>query len=258
MSAFGSHARPTRRLIHRVTLATAITSVTLLLCSGCGDDIEIYKPPPYSPYLALTSPENVIHNLAEAYNNRNCERVEELLCDEFVFVFNEDDVWNYHEVPDEGWWGYSDEVLATNKMLDRDHEPADPQYKIDEIEIALELSGQLTPYNDEGAPNGTLEGYVTLELTAEAGGGTMTLRVHTRPLFFFAPDSTQSPVSWCLWRCEDGPFLDGTGSVLGTAGGTENGQKSAEGNPAAYSYTPTSAAGETATWGRIKAFYHRN
>ena len=166
------------------------------------------KPPEEEdPFLPLTSPENVLHNLALSYSLMDCEHFQALLCEDFVFVFNPDDVESYPDLlPPEGFWGYSDELEATCRMLDPNFVPTDPTLKVDRIELHLQLSGPLQPTNLEGAPDGTLEGYVLLDLCIEAGGGSLTLLVRSRPLFYFAPDFTQNPALWCLWRCEDSPF----------------------------------------------------
>jgi hypothetical protein len=241
-------------------VVAALVFVSLQVCAGCGNDVGFYKPSVgEDPFLPLTSPENVLHNLALSYNLRDCEHFGELLCDGFVFVFNQDDVERYPDrIPHEGFWGRDEERAATCHMFDVNWNPGDPSYKADDIELYLQLSGTLVQSNFDGAPEGTLEGFATLDLKIEAGGGWMTLLVQSRPRFYFAPHNTKGTTLWCLWRCEDAPFFDGLLDGLRRTG--ENGR--GHGNrhdtrkeSASLKGTPAPPITERASWGSIKSLY---
>lgn len=255
-----------RRAIHFSMIATplalvpALALVFALLLSGCTDDIKVYKPPEEeSPFLPLTSPENLVHNIAKSYNLQECERIAELLCEDFVFVFSERDRNDHPDkVPQGGVWGCDEEIEATCNMLDPHYEPEDPEYKIDSIKMSMNLSGSLQRTNREEAPPGTLESWVNLDMFMETGGANIIL-CQSRPRFFFAPDSTQTPTLWCLWRCEDiqdypwipsdevgaGQPNSGPGSQLEFYSGRSAMQRDELGAP----------AGETTSWGLIKLHY---
>jgi hypothetical protein len=234
-------------------MASAIT--------GCGDDIQIYRPPvEKNSFLPLTSPANIVHNIALAYNLQDCERIEELLCEDFVFVFSDRDISHYRDwVPQEGLWGCDDEVDATCNMFDTNYVPEDPLYKVDRLEMSLHFSGSLTATNREEAPPGTLEGYVSMDLNMDVGGGAATFLCRSRPLFYFAPDSTQSPTLWCLWRCEDSPFVP---ELLNSVAGADLSDRETTehralplGRSAVQRGELAAPASETTSWGIIKLVY---
>jgi hypothetical protein len=240
-----------------------VAATIAIACAGCGDDVEIYKPVGRGnddPYLPQTSPESVIHNLALSYNLWDCERYEELLHNDFVFIFNQDDVEKYpDQIPPAGHWGYQDEVQATCNLLDKDYEPIDPSYKVDDVRMQMELYGSLEPTVQQGAPEGTLEGYVTLDLAIGANEGQLDLMVTSRPLFFFAPDDTQSTTTWRIWKCEDSSFYwvslgcdiyPEPNDVL-----RENSAGHSAPRSVLRSGLPRVTGVDRTSWGRIKAFY---
>jgi hypothetical protein len=93
-------------------------------------------------------------------------------------------------------------------MLNPEFQPEDPLYKIDSMELVIQLSGQLRETNLQNAPEGTLESYVNFDLNVEAGAGNLTLLVHSRPLFYFAPDEADAENKiWRIWKIVDGEFI---------------------------------------------------
>jgi hypothetical protein len=143
-----------------------------------------------------------------AYNHFDYERYEPLIREDFTFVFNQDDIEKYPgQVPSDGWWDDGAEKESAKNMLDANFEPTDPTYKIDSIQLVVKLSGDLRESNLEGAPEGTLEGYVTFDLSVDTSGGALTLLVQSRPLFYFTPDEPNAADKiWRLWKIEDAPF----------------------------------------------------
>ena len=179
---------------------------------GCGIFDPDEEPPVVTPLPPMPpdSPQAVIDNMVYAYKNFDYERYQPLIRDDFVFIFNDDDVEKFpDQIPEEGWWGAPEELLSAEHMLDRNFEPTDPTYKIDSMTLLIQLSGDLLPSNQQGAPEGTLEAYVTFDLTVDANQGQLDLLVRSRPLFFFAPDDADAEQKiWRLWKITDAPFDD--------------------------------------------------
>jgi hypothetical protein len=89
-----------------------VTPVILLaliaLISGCIWDPPVGGEPPPSPvaYLAPTSCENVIHNLAALYENRDAVEYDSTLADDYVFRFALNDIGQ----------GQADSLLRAEEM----------------------------------------------------------------------------------------------------------------------------------------------
>jgi len=198
-----------RKVSYPAVIITAFLAFAVM-SQGCGifdPDDEPPKEEPLPP-LPPDSPQAVIDNMEHAYKNFDYERYLPLIRDDFVFIFNEDDIEKFpDDIPPEGWWGAPEELLSAEHMLDRNYEPSDPIYKIDSMTLLVQLSGDLLPSNQQGAPEGTLESYVTFDLTVAANQGQLDLLVKSRPLFFFAPDDSTEKV-WRLWKIQDAPFQE--------------------------------------------------
>jgi hypothetical protein len=197
---------------------TRILLVALALAyglQGCGifnPEKGGHKPDPLPPMPPM-SPQDVIDNMAYAYNHFEYEQnYEPLIRSDFTFIFNEDDVTKYPDtIPQEGWWGAPEEMMSARHMLDKNFVPEDPRYTIDSIQLLLKM-GDLEPSNLQGVPKGTLEAYVAFDLEVQASGGALTVQVQSRPLFFFTPDdSTSGQGPWRLWKIKDGPYDDESG-----------------------------------------------
>lgn len=191
-----------------VATAAVIALAFSVLGTGCDDDIEIYKPSKdEGPYLAQTSPENVLHNLAMSYTLRDYQHVVPLFGDDFTFFFAKEDE-GAPGVPRSGIWGRAEELQATQHMLDPYYVPDDLVYKVAGIRMIVALVSSLEEADLEGAPHGTLKGRAALDMTIELDDGVSKLLVRSRPLFYFAPDGTGDPPVWRLWLCKDAPFDD--------------------------------------------------
>lgn len=97
----------------------AAFEVAMLVCSmGCSEeDCCILPPPPpfESRFRARTSPENLLHNLKEAYAERDIAQVESLLAPDFTFVFTPYDQAQPN-IPDS--WNRGAEIEAHLGMFD--------------------------------------------------------------------------------------------------------------------------------------------
>jgi len=190
--------------------ALALALSTLWL--GCGLNPEEKPiPPPVLPNWPALNAQDVLDNMAYAYNQMDYERYYPLIDDRFTFEFNEEDINAYpDQIPPEGVWGQSEELVSAEHMLNRDYIPPNPADKIDNLELDMQFSGEPEPTNMQGAPPGTLEGFVTFDLRVQTAGGTVYL-VHSRPLFFFAPSGTlvtgvDTTFVWRIWHIKDAPF----------------------------------------------------
>jgi hypothetical protein len=182
-----------------------ICSAALLgtvVLDGCGNDEGAFKPAPV--ILDPSSPDNVLNNLAVSYDGRDMEEFGKLLDGGFTFRFTHHDVVQFEElVPDEGQWSRSEEIETTDFMFSLHGAPDETYLSIKEIDMDVIPSVSAVPCNMVGAPPGTVEKTAQLRLTVKQKRPDRDLVVITRPLFYFAPDSSSTPVTWKIWMIED-------------------------------------------------------
>ena len=184
----------------RILIAAALSVFLFLLAPGCGDDDGGFKPEDI--FRELTSPEDVLHNFEAAYNEMDYGHYAALIRDDFTFVFLDGDLGS-PGVPPSGVWGKADELHTHQNMLDTAYTPpAEPQTKIENMQLELAISGELKVSNLDGAPAGTLEGLVTFDLQLNTVGEIIYL-VNSRPLFYFVPNDPDSARAWQIWKIED-------------------------------------------------------
>ena len=188
----------------------ALLSLLLLVVLPCCDDDDNGGFEPEPIFWELTSPENVLHNLAACHKEMDNGQLAPLFHDDFHFVFWPDDI---PEIPpdiiENGMW-YKEAMLdALGNMLDTTYVPPyDPDYRTRSTSLAFELDQDLEETSVDGAPPGTLNGRAYLELRVETTSGAL-VTVNSRPIFHFAPDSTAAEVpggvTWSIWRVDDAP-----------------------------------------------------
>jgi hypothetical protein len=265
-----------------VVKAAVPALVLCLLCAGCGDDGKSLGPSKKTdPFPPLSSPENVLRNLQSSYELGDYDHFAPLIRDDFVFTFYAEDIpVGPGEIPPGGFWGAPEELLAMRSMLDSTSVLSDPRFKVVDIEMEVALAGALRESNQQGAPKGTLEGYVSLDLEVTVQEDVVFL-VRSRPLFFFAPDSADDPGIWRLWKCQDAPWDEeslsrardclprpsvGEGLELSPGLG-ESRSRFLRADPEEQSAEvpalgidrrspPDIPAIERSTWGAVKALYH--
>jgi hypothetical protein len=229
-----------------------ILIVSACLCFGaCDDDNGGFKP--VNKFRDLTSPENVLFNFETAYNEMDYDHFRPLIRDDYLFFFAEDDL-GMPGVPWAGLWGKSEELQTHHNMLDTAYVPQDdPQLEIDKLSLELAVSGELQPCPLEGAPQGTVEGFVTFDWFVSTVGD-IDYYVQSRPRFYFTPDSTKTPVTWSIWRIEDAPFgqpSQATGSLPGASSDLPRSNSAVRSTDQAR----LRPAVEQKSWGAVKSLY---
>jgi hypothetical protein len=96
---------------HRLLVLMAALAACLLVPLGCSDK-SVCPCKESSPFLARTSPENVLENLKLCYGHRAVAEYESLLAQDFAFEPSEGD----YELPDQ--WGRNQEVAIHRNMFD--------------------------------------------------------------------------------------------------------------------------------------------
>jgi hypothetical protein len=96
-------------------LGVVILAMGVSSCFLDPDEDTKDPPPPDEPYGDLSVKEHVLRNIQKSYNDRNIQRYDELLDDNFTFFFATGDVGG--SIPDQ--WGRADELPATDGLFCR-------------------------------------------------------------------------------------------------------------------------------------------
>ncbi len=102
----------------RAAITIGGTAAAALILTGC-----LFSPPPEVPPqqpVEMTSPANVLKNIAIAYNQRNIDLYKKALSPDFVFYFDPRDIGKHppgseYTIPES--WSYTDDWQATDKMF---------------------------------------------------------------------------------------------------------------------------------------------
>jgi hypothetical protein len=99
-----------------MTRPALATLCCLAVLAGCGDKetSPLTVDPPV--FLPRTSPLNLLHNLAMAYERRNLAQYDSLLAEDFSFVAAAEDRRWWPDLPQT--WGHDSEVLIHARMFD--------------------------------------------------------------------------------------------------------------------------------------------
>jgi hypothetical protein len=138
-------------LLHAAVVTAAAAAAALIL-TGC-----LFSPPPpeeQQPPVEMTSPVNVLKNVAIAYNQRNIDLYKKALSTNFVFYFDPRDVGqsppgSQYEIPES--WSYTEDWKATYNMFSRAYsinlsiptgrigepDPEETTYRADNVNISL-------------------------------------------------------------------------------------------------------------------------
>jgi hypothetical protein len=145
--------------MHRVVpVLILILSVALVSsCSDSDDNVIGTTPSKYSKYKDLVERDHVLVNLELSYNDRNLERLVELLDDDFVFQFSPSDFREGHVGVEQ--WNRTAEVAATTNLFDPNY--SGPREPVRDIDLSLTYSDAdtswkaVTPEDQEKYPGET-------------------------------------------------------------------------------------------------------
>ena len=107
-------------MARNVAAWACITLAVIVLIPACSDDnpvqVQEPPPPPASPYLDATSPDNVMANMVTAINRREIDEYGKVIDPGFGFYFVQDEFLG----GDVRWpeWGRDDELKAMRHMFD--------------------------------------------------------------------------------------------------------------------------------------------
>jgi hypothetical protein len=137
----------------RAALVTAVAAAAALALTGC-----LFSPPPKVPPqqpVEMTTPANVLKNIAIAYNQRNIDLYKKALSPDFVFYFDPRDVGGTPPgkpniiIPES--WSYTEDWGATYNMFQKAYsidlkiptsripepEPEEKTFLVENITISL-------------------------------------------------------------------------------------------------------------------------
>ena len=152
-------------LLHAAVVTAAAAAAALIL-TGC-----LFSPPeevPPQPPVEMTSPVNVLKNVAIAYNQRNIDLYKKALSTNFVFYFDPRDVGQTppgktYIIPES--WSYTADWEATYNMFNLAYsinlsintnnigepDPEETTYRADNVKISLlVMISELTGYLADG------------------------------------------------------------------------------------------------------------
>lgn len=144
--------------MHRV-LPVLILMLSVAVVSSCSDsdDKVIGVDPSPSKYENLSERDHVLANLELSYNDRNLERLVELLDEDFVFHFSPSDIREGYVAVEQ--WNRAAEVSATTNLFDTIYDGPWPPASAIELSLVYSDSDTswkaLTPEDQEKYPGET-------------------------------------------------------------------------------------------------------
>jgi hypothetical protein len=115
---------------------------------------------PVDPVLDRKTPENLIKFFADSYIERDIDRYDESLHDEFLFTFTTEDAELIGLPADEPWWGKTPDVAAANNMFESP----------DVTKVEMDLPVSSGPWPTEDGLGYRLE--PAIKVTVEEAGAT--------------------------------------------------------------------------------------
>jgi hypothetical protein len=167
------------------------------------------KPPSQYKCLEVTCPrDNVLINLKSAYNDRNINRYDELLDDDFVFYFSAEDVLNGTVE----YWSRQAEINANKNMFDPNY--SNPtQEPVQDIDLGLTYPlgddqwTQITPEDQVKYAGETwYQKIVVYNLTVQLPGDFQYVGLNKQAAFVLREATKNSVKSWkiIVWRDDTG------------------------------------------------------
>jgi hypothetical protein len=220
-------------------LIFVIACAVLLPIGSCSDD-DVGPPlEPREVYKSLDtdSPrDNVLFNLQTAYNDRNINRYDELLDDDFVFYFSDEDVLNGFP----HYWSRAAEINANKNMFDPNYSNPNQQ-PVQDLDLILTYPGgddQWTPFDAPDQVKYPGETWytktVTYNLTLTLPGDFQYISHNKQADFTLRAATKDSKQYWkiVVWRDDTGTGFAGLDRAEWSA-----------------------SASQPATWGQIKAVF---
>jgi hypothetical protein len=204
-------------------------------CSG-DDDAVKPKEEAYKCLEATCPRDNVLHNLQSAYNDRNISRYDELLDDDFVFYFSDEDVLN--GTPQ--YWSRAAEINANKNMFDPNYSnpTQEPVQDIDLTLVYTQGDDQWTPVpapDQVRFPGETwYQKIVTYNIVIKMPGDFQYVGLNKQADFTLRAATKDSKQYWkiVVWRDDVGAGVRDLADLGRTAGVVEQ-----------------------STWGRMKALF---
>ncbi|NNF08567.1 MAG: hypothetical protein HKN21_17530 [Candidatus Eisenbacteria bacterium] len=171
----------------------AVLTFIFLSCSPSSEPAMEEESPYLGDYSVI---ENLLEDLQTSWIRREIDRYADLLSEDFVFVFQEDDA---DGIPD-GYWNKDEDVLAVKRIFDS------PQVTAIRTQLAYGQpeDNQTTKIREE---NATLITVTNTFLDVDLDGGETTLRVQgdTQLFFFQMGDEAQGedPSRWYIVEWQD-------------------------------------------------------
>ena len=223
--------------VQRVILAIVLLFVLPMWSCGGDDDPVKPKEEAYKCLEATCPRDNVLKNLQSAYNDRNISRYDELLDDDFVFYFSDEDVLN--GTVNSEYWSRAAEINANKNMFDPNYSNPN-QEPVQDIDLALVYTGgddqwtQITPEDQVKYPGETwYTKTVTYNIVIKMPGDFQYVGLNKQADFTLRAATKDSKQYWTIviWRDDMGS------SSRGLTWGAQS-----------------SAISET-TWGKIKEVF---
>ena len=151
-------------------------------------------------YGARTSILSVIHDLAQAYQDRNRDEYGKLFDDQFTFIFDPFDAEKYW-IPDS--WGLADELLSAQHLFGFGAQPNRDGYRAESIELQFRAGPEESTDLNPAWKKVTLsEVYLTVGSRHKDTGDPMTYRVEgdMAHLYFVETDEFDAGNGLKIWK----------------------------------------------------------
>ncbi len=196
----------------RTTLIAALLTAAIAVLGGCSDS----SGPSTSDYLAPSSPENVLLNLEQAYDERNLDEYLDCMSNDFKFHLSEVDQQGPDPMPP--WLYRADEQQAHENMFDGD-------WSVESIDLTLTVASVETiPGGDPCLLTGDVVVIqADVELRVNLPGDMSFLATNPQDFHFRTvpgSEEREGRILWEMFKWHDLDEWDGSARVEGTTWGT--------------------------------------
>lgn len=178
-------------------MMVGIAAAVMIAGAGCSDDEKITPPTPEDPRKTIAG---VMQELIDAYQARDIARYAALFHDDFVFVFDPQDVLDDPDIPPS--WDWSEERDATTNMFGAALvERIQVNYAVGTPVLADTLDEGIRPF-----PEGTMKVIVTsvalaVDTRDPTGGENIIYRVTgDQAIFFLFQDPEEVVDGVPVWK----------------------------------------------------------